>query len=210
MFNNIIKRYKDNREAKKRRWHIIISHVIWITFPNRMFLNNEWKKWSKLQRIILSRLTQNWPEAYTCIRFIDFPQGYFSKLLKNCQYESLSSSNPKENILLFADCKDDSTLDIIYQATGMNPFTRCIFVLDKKPEKLQDTISHYFNLAQEISRGHKAANFADELKECHFLGYSMDNDLVIGKIDLPENIVTSILQDIATAESLEAVIKNIA
>lgn len=69
-------------------------------------------------------------------------------------------------------------------------------------------MSDLYGITQKLENGTSPDELKNELMTCRCLGYSVDEDLVISKIDLSEDAVVSIIAQIAREEGLELLVRN--
>jgi hypothetical protein len=192
----------------ERKWRVsIYASNIWLSRPLRYSNPEKWDTWGKIQAQVLSRFRQRWPESHIYIRLYTCIPEYFTDVLIPGHFEKIAEVR-KNHIFILPDCQDQHVLETIFTPAGHDPFARTIFVLDQKPANWKETITRLFEIAVKLSDRQPAANFEGELSTCRLLCYSMDEDLVIAKVDLPENIVISILEDIARENDLDLVIER--
>jgi hypothetical protein len=134
--------------------------------------------------------------------------GSLSNILIDGKYEGMISTNKDEHIFIFPDCQDKNVWETILSMMALSGNSRCIFILDNKPQHWGDVIIRLHQIVQLLEKGHQISEFETELTHCHCLCGSSDEDLVILKIDLKENIVLSVLGDIGKEERLELVVKR--
>ncbi len=205
---NIIANLRESKREKNRIWEIWFEKGIWLTVPRRLFNDGNWEAWASIQIRILDCVRQYWGKSHTYIRFSPYPQGYYQERLQGCSSTMIIQSDEKGESFLFKDCVEESVLETIFSAIGMVPYTRCVIITDQQPDHWNDLINRYFEIAQQFSDGKNANDFSTELNDCHLLCYSMDQDLVIQKIDLEKSTFLFVLEQIASEFDLNIIMRK--
>ena len=205
--NNYIARRREVQHEKERIWKISMGRDIWLIVPLGLRRQGNWDTWGKIQATALSRFQKHWLNSPVYIRFHAHSSWRGASRFTVFQIEKVGTTKEKEQIFMIPDCDDQSVWEDILSGYAHGAFARAIFVLDHKPDNWQETITRLFEITVKLSGGQPAADF-DELSDCRCLCYSMDEDLVIAKVDLPESNVISILEDIARENDLELVIER--
>ena len=191
------------------RWEIrITNNFILLRHTVRYRPIELWDKWGKMQAKVLSSFHQHWNYAHTYFWVQTYIPESLSNVLIDGKYEMMTSINKDEQIFIFPDCQDKNAWETILSMMTLSGNSRCIFILDNKPQHWGDVIIRLHQITQLLEKGHQICEFETELTQCHCLCGSSDEDLVISKIDLKENIVLSVLGDIVKEEGLELVIKR--
>jgi hypothetical protein len=188
------------------RWNVLIWRGIRITVPPGLPAETKWEVWGNIQMRILSNIKKQWPESHTYIRFNAFPPGYFTDKLGGCPREVIKTK--RDEIFLLPDCEDPSALRTVFSVLGLNPFTRCIFLLKDQPAEWQEVMARLFEATQKIARRQMVPEYETELARCHLLAYSVDQDLVIGRMDISESQLEDILEGVAREEKLDLAIRR--
>jgi hypothetical protein len=205
---NYIAQQREARHKEERRWKVSMNGDIWLSMPLGLFRQGQRDKWGKILATAISRFQKHWPDTHIYIRFLAHRSWIGTDILNPTLCERVGTTKEKDQIFLLPDCKDHSVCEDALAGSGYGAFGRSIFVLDHKPANWKETITRLFEIAVKLSGGQPAADFESELSTCRCLCYSMDDDLVIEKVDLPENIVISILEDIARENDLDLVIER--
>jgi len=135
---------------------------------------------------------------------------HFKDILIPGTYEEIATATDRkdESLFLFPDCQDRFVWEGVFKVGPTRDLDRTVFVLDHKPPNAKEFIERLFDITRKISFRNWEASFYDDLSTCHCLCYSIDADLVIGKIDLPESKILSILKNIAAKEDLSLVVRR--
>ncbi len=200
---NLITHQREAPWREEQEWKVSVNGEAWLHIPNRLAHPEQWATWGKIQARILSRFQEHWPHTHTYIRFHTYLPEHFKDILKPGQFETAVTTG-KDYVFLFPDCQDEYVWETILGSAGLIPYARTIFILDQKPPNWQEIIADLFDIAQSPSSGHLQNE--SRLSICHCLCYSMDEDLVIARVDLPESTVLSILEDTARKEDLQLVL----
>jgi hypothetical protein len=204
-FKNIFSGRTDARRGDGR-WNVLIGRGIRITVPPGLPTETKWEVWGTVQIRILSELKKRWPESHTYVRFNAFPPDYFTDKFRGCPHEVIK--NKREEIFLLPDCEDPSALRTVFSVLGLIPFTRCVFVLKDQPANWQEVMGRLFEATQKIARKQSVPEYEPELSRCHLLAYSVEQDLVIARVDIPESELENILESIAREEKLDLSIRR--
>ncbi|MBI4332748.1 MAG: hypothetical protein HY673_15870 [Chloroflexi bacterium] len=113
-----------------------------------------------------------------------------------------------ETVFLFPDCQDKELWAAFLGSAGLVPLARCLFIVDRDPADWRAAMSRLFEIAQGIAQGKSATEYEADMSVCHCLCYSLDEDLVIAKVALPERTVLSVLEGAAREEGLELVVRR--
>jgi hypothetical protein len=203
MFKNVFGGRGGQRDG---RWQILIGKTIRITVPPGLPVETKWETWGALQVQLLGLLRKHWPDNHMYIRFNAFPPGYFEDKLKLCQPVKINAG--REEVFLLADCEIASVLQTVLSVLGMVPFTRCIYILDSQPSNWQEVTERLFQATKKIARNQPAPEYEGELALCKCLCYSADQDLMIGKIDLPESDLMATLEQLAKDQKLSLMVRR--
>ncbi len=205
-FKNIFSGRGADARRGDGRWNVLIDRSIRITVPPGLPAETKWDVWGTIQLQILDHLKRRWPESHTYIRFNAFPPGYFADKFQGCQQEVIR--NKREEIFLLPDCEAPSVLRTVFSVLGLIPFTRCIFLLKDQPANWQEVMGRLFEATQKIARKQSVPEYEAELSRCHFLAYSLNQDLVVVRIDMPQSELEEILEKVAREEKLDLAIRR--
>jgi len=201
-----INRQREGIQQKDREWEAWIGkETWWLCMPHRAFRQEQWDSWGKMQASVLRHFRQHWQNTHVYIRFRSHLT-WDPKAVLTANFEKISTTEQGEQIFIFPDCEEQSALEIILASYADEPLTRTIFLLDHKPEDWRQVVSRLFEIAVNLSSGQSAAEFESDLSICRCLCYSMDEELVIPKVDLTESDVLSILEHTAREEYLDLVL----
>lgn len=187
-------------------WQILIGRNIRMLVPPGLPKDSKWEAWGTMQTRLLLLLKQHWDEAYIYIRFNGFPPGYFEDKLTGCAFKTVTTLK-KEEIFLLPDCQNPSTIQTIFSVLGLIPFVRCAFILDRKPGNWEEVMEQLFLATQKIAKKKPTVEYEGVLGMCRCLCYSFNEDLVIGKIDMPQSDLVTILEEVGKEEHLGLSIK---
>ena len=197
---------------RENKWIINISSpYIWLTHPQRYRPVEVWEKWADMQMRVLHRIHQQWPDIHTYIRLHTYYSKIYTDILELVAYETITphhKSKKDEKIILIPDCQDPRIWKAVLTYAALNPLDRCIYMIERNPSNWQEVINSLYEITRNLSEGHDFVAYKDELAACHCLCYSVDEDLVIGKVDLPETNILSIFRDIAKEEGLDLVFER--
>jgi hypothetical protein len=194
-------RRKNEREAP---WEVTLTpRYIILPHPERYRPIKLWDKWGKMQANLLSSFNQQWEETHIYFWIQTYVPESISNILVPGKFETMTSVNKDEKIFLFPDCQDQNVWTTILSMMALGGLSRCIFVLKNKPRNWGDIVAHLRQIIQKLEAGRSLSEFQSELTMCHCLCGSGDEDLVIYKIDLEEDIVLSVIENIAKQEDLE-------
>ncbi len=188
------KKRHEERKRKEKQWIVDLEWPsIYLYHPLRYRPVELWNKWGDMQVRVLSRIQQYWPETHSYIRLHIYSSLYehYASILESIPYEITSPPRKAkdEQIILVPDCQDKCVWKCILTYAGLIPFTRSIFMLDDNPTNWQEVMTRLFEIAEKISDGYPVAEYSQELAMCRCLCYSMDEDLVINKVDLSETTI---------------------
>jgi hypothetical protein len=203
-FKNIFSGRADGRRGDGR-WQILIGRGIRITVPPGLPAETKWDVWGTIQMSILSEIKKHWPESHTYIRFNAFPPGYFTDKLQGCQYEV--TRGKKDEIILLPDCEAPSALRTVFSVLGLIPFTRCVYILKDQPANWKEVMERLFEATQKIAKKQPVPEYEADLSRCHLLAYSIDQDLYIARIDIPQSEIEQLLEKVAHQEKLDLSIR---
>jgi hypothetical protein len=113
-----------------------------------------------------------------------------------------------EYILLIQNYQDETALGAILAGSGHVPFSKTLFLVEGDLQNWQKELINLFEITKKLSKGHQVSEFQEQLSFCRCICYTMDNDLVIAKLDLPESQLFSFLQSQSQKEGLDLVIIN--
>jgi hypothetical protein len=196
-------------EASRRGpggWQILMGKDIRLLVPPGLPKDTKWEAWGRIQTRLLFLIHQHWPDSHIYIRFNAFPAGYFGDKFQDCTFETITADK-RDEIFLFPDCQNTRVMETIFAVLGMVPFTRCLYILDRQPANWQEVTEHLFEATKKMAKKRPVIEYNNELSECRFLCYSVSEDLVIGKIDMSQSDITSILENVAREERIELSIK---
>jgi hypothetical protein len=174
-----------------------------------IFGDNDFTIWAKMQARIFSRIQQHWPESHTYIRlYTYYIPDYLITKLKKGQFEKSDTKEKHTHLFLIPDCQDPSVWEAFFEIGTNDDGGRTIFSLDYRPRNWREIIARLFEIFVKLYKtpGGRFPGFERALSRCHLWCFSVDADLVIGKVDLPESTVLSILESVASEESLKLVI----
>jgi hypothetical protein len=80
--------------------------------------------------------------------------------------------------------------------------------LTYKPENLKETAEFYHKIIQDLVYLKTEAKLVNELEHCNLLCCTVDEYLIIEKVELEENIMLSIFSLIANEEGLKLTIER--
>lgn len=202
MFNNI-RRKREERYSKEKLLKVVLKEYYWIHHP-RCYRNIElWPKWGELQTKILGKLHLFLPDTHVYIRFSTYLPEHYTDILQSENVKKIITKNGKETIILFPDCQDQLIWRELLSSSGLEPFAHCFFILKDKPVNWQEIVNDIYEILLKFDKGHSLSEFQSELSNHPCLCFSEDEDLVIGKVDLPEQEVLSIIQELALEDGLE-------
>jgi hypothetical protein len=163
-----------------------------------------------MQVKILSRFQEHWNDTYTYIRFRTVTPllFHYTNIFKQGTFEELDTEEKDDHVYLFPDCQEKHVWEIILSAIGLLAFTRTFFMLDQRPSNWQEVINRLFQSTLALANDNYASEFENDLSNCRCICYSINEDLILEKVDLPENIMLTILEDVAREEGLEIVFKR--
>ena len=202
MLNYIKSLLARQREARDRRMRLLKGWIdgimgIYLPEPHGIFIGiQDWVRWGKMQTKILSCFSQQWPETHVYLWYRTLVPDWIVDHVEAMYFEHVEGSGKDEHIFIFPDCPNQHLQETILSFCPDYHFSKAVFVLDYKPENWKEAVTGLLTVAKELSRGRSVEDFKAELSHCHCLCYSEDNDLVIAKVDLPENIVKSILENV--------------
>jgi hypothetical protein len=202
-FRKIITKHNEEKQRRERTWKITLTDKYLLWRPNRYNPIELWYKWAELQTKILTELQVNFPDTYVYIRFSTFLPEHYKDIMESVQVEKISSSDKKEKVVLIPDCQDQSVWKRLLEGAGLVSYTRCFFMLKDKPPNWKEIISSLYEIITKLDEGHSFAEYESTLSVCPCLCFSLDEDLVIGKVDLPEFKLLDMLNVLAQEDGLE-------
>ena len=209
LFKNLKIKHHEEKQSRENEWKVTIDlSYFWLTHPTKYWPNEFWDKWAKMQVKILYEIQKIIPSTHTYLRFSTFFPKQYTDIIELCQAETLTTKKRGGKILLFLDCQDQNVWEKILFGDSFTPAAKSIFMLENKPSNWQEAITELFNIVEKLNDGHSINEYKNQLSKCHCLCYVLDSDLVIAKVDLPENVLLSILEDVARNEGLELTIER--
>ncbi len=179
----------------------------WICDPRIIFPGTTgWYIWGRMQARMISEFRRCWGDARVYIR-LETPIGdHFVDILRPCEY-AMVTDRGNYTIFTLRECDDECLWTSILASAPLVPRAKSVFILDRSPADWQSTVARLFDATQSLEKGPPNDRIAEELEMCHCVCLSMDWDLLIAKIDLPDATVLSILGDVARDEGLELVLR---
>ena len=206
-FKDLKKKRRKEKIRREKQWNINTdSRAFWLTHPQRYRLVELWGKWADMQTRVLAQIQQHWPEVHTYIRLHTYWSDIYTDILEPVAYETIipiKKSKKNEQIILIPDCQDHRIWKTVLTNAALNPLDRCMFMLEHNPLNWQEVVNRLYEISYNLLDGEQFSAYKDELALCHCICYSVDEDLVFGKVDLPETTVLSILGNVAEEEGLE-------
>jgi hypothetical protein len=204
MFSKIReKRHRDEKLLK-----VTLKEYYWIHHP-RCYRNLEsWVKWGELQTKILAKLHSCFTDTHVYIRFSTYLPEHYSDIIQSENVEKNITKIGKETIILFADCQNQKIWRELLSSSGLEPLAHCFFLLKEKPDNWQKIVNDIYEILLNFDKGHSLTKFQSELSSYSCLCFSEDEDLVIGKVDLPEQEILGILKELAFEDGLELEIER--
>ncbi len=192
-------------ENQVQRWNIYINEDILLWIPDSL---KESGKWSQMLARMLVQINRNWLNSHVYIRLNTYTDDTkeLERVLGQYQYRKICVSNKNENVFIIPDCSDEHILEAIFETGVVIDCGRSFFILSYLPVDWVGTVSQLFNISQNLSQDHKVSEYQKELSGCLCLCYSVDENLVIGKVDLSRDRILSITRDIARDEGLRLII----
>lgn len=205
-FRNVFSGGSDVRRRGDTGWFVLLGKNIFVSVPPGLPGDKKWETWGRIQVKLLTYFQKYWPDSHIYIRFNAFPPGYFEDKLKLCAHEKITTR--REEVFLLPDCQYIPAMELIFSVMGMVPFTRCVYILNQKPENWKEVMERLFEATRKIAKKQPVTGYERELSMCHLLGYSSNQDLVIAKIDLPEKEIVSTFQLVAREERIELALRK--
>jgi len=202
-FRKIITKRNEEKQRRERTWRITLTDKYQLWRPNRYNPIESWYKWAELQTKILTKLQVNFPDTHVYIRFSTFLPEHYEDIIESEQVEKILSSDKKEKVVLIPDCQDQSVWKRLLEGAGLVSYARCFFMLKDKPLNWKEIISSLYENITKLDEGHSFAEYESTLSVCPCLCFSLDEDLVIGKVDLPEFKLLEMLNVLAQEDGLE-------
>jgi hypothetical protein len=181
---------------------------IHITFPHSFWKSHTWDRWGELQVKILHAFMSHWQHTDVYIRFQTHIPDFIEPYLMSCKYEKYATRSEHESLFLIPECTDTRVWERIFASVGAVHLSRMLVVVDSTPKDWHNTVASLFGITQKLSDRYSPNEFIEDLSICKCLCYSIDNDLNIGKIDLPDNIIFAILENIALEYDLQLLVKK--
>jgi hypothetical protein len=199
----------ETMQNKMKQWEIVFK-AKYIILPRPPVYRpiERWDKWGKMQANVISGFYEHWEIAHTYFWVQTYVPKSLTEVLAKGNYEELTPYNKDERIFVFPDCQDQNDWATILSIMALGSSSRCIYILNENPHNWLDAIISLHGITREISEEFPVSNFTNNIKDCHCLCGSADEDLVIYKIDLEEKIVLSVLEKVAKEEGLELVIRR--
>ena len=210
---NVIDFFKKKRSKNKKRqtniWEIVIEDsTVWITHPEKYFISGSWYKWAKTQAKVLKEIQNKLPDTHIYVRlYTRFPEKY-KEIITSCQAEVIGIKNKKEKILLFPDCQNQNVLEKLVFGDSYPHASKSIYMIENQYPDWTEVITDLFKIVKKLNEGHSINEFSAQLTKCRCLSYISDSDLVIEKVDIPQNMLLDILKKISNEEGLDLTIKK--
>jgi hypothetical protein len=201
-FKQYLVNRKEERIRREKTWKITLTDNYCIRRPNRYDPRERWYKWADIQVKIFSMLKANFPETHVYIRFTTFLPEHYKDIIEPKYIEKIAVKKNDETVILFPDCEDLNVWKRLLQGAGLVPYARCFFLLKGKPANWKDVVMSLYVEISKTEPGNSLNENKSILSDCPCLCYSVDEDLVIGKIDLPESTVLDILKNLAVEDGL--------
>lgn len=193
-----ISRYIEKRRRRAYEWRLVIEpDHIFLGIPRCYSGFNHRKDLGRLDAKAIAHFKEYWQHTYMYVQ-----SGFEFDTLTNLFEESAMVSKGAR----FYECPDMTLLKDFL--SGRRAYETAIFILDEKPDNWRNIIVRLIKIMDEIDEGHDINEYMDELKHCLFASYTIDLDLMIRKIDLPEDTIISILKDVAAEEGLELIVEH--
>lgn len=191
----------------EKQWIVrILESEIWLERPRVYRRPNNWKSWGQMQARLLESIKDKWQESHVYIRVYSYEIDYYTNVLKSGTYEIVSGIRKGEYLLYIPDCRDTMTIESVLSSAGFVPLAKTIYIMKMNLPRWHETINELFEIAVKLSKGHRVKEFESQLSNCHCLCYTMDEDLIIAKLDLDEDHLLPILESVAQEESLDLVV----
>lgn len=198
---------KDNKSGENI-WKISLTDMYRLWRPNRYNDISLWYKWAELQTKILAKLQDSFPETHMYIRYSTYLPEHYTDIIELKHVEIIATNDKKETVVLLPDCQDTTIWKRLLRGAGLISYARCFFMLEDKPFDWKDTISNMYDNLLTLIDGHSIKEYSSVLSGCPCLCFSLDEDLVIGKVNLLENTIIDILRKLAKEDGLELEIER--
>lgn len=200
---DLVARRKQASERRLRTWEGWADDVVYLRMPYRIRRRrHDWTIWGCMQADVLARLKQNWPNARTYLWYRTPLASHLANLVSQCKPEETAGQGKAEHVFVFPSCEDLSTWAIVLSLGTLFHFSRAVFMLEPTPEDWKGSIERLVGLAQKTG-GQLTPEDQLLLSTCRCLCYSADNDLVIGKVDVPVSTVIAAVEETAQAHGFE-------
>jgi hypothetical protein len=185
---------------QKQNWDIFVNDEILLWIPDNL---EKSETWSRILTKSIHGIRKNWRHSYVYIRLNTYTMNNdIETVLKPYQYIKTPGSKKNECIYLIPDCSDENVWAKVFQTGVIEDYARTFYILGMKPIHWQDTIDNLFKITQSLSKYEIYKEFEKELIDCLCLCYSIDENLVISRVNLTQNLVFSVLEKIAESEGL--------
>jgi hypothetical protein len=202
-----MKRKNKLGQNSENNWDIFVNEDILLWIPDSF--KETPAIWPRILAKTLSQINDNWQNSHTYIRLNTYCiSNEIEQILKPFQFEKTATVAKNEYIYLISDCSDQLVWEKIFETGVVIDCGRTFFILNEIPLCWLDSIDSLYNIAKSLSQGHKAKEYEKELSHCLCLCYSIDENLVIGKVNLSENIILTNLENLAKAEGLKLVLNR--
>jgi hypothetical protein len=191
---------------KEKKWQLIVlaDGYLLLRSPKQYLDVDSWHKWGEIQVKVISSFQKYFEGNHLFMYYIPIVPERIRQLIKvgmQGEYDEIIAKRKSgETIYLLPDVQNRKLIEILLESVAEG----CIVILDQKPPNWKELLAILF----EISKSNKAALKIKEMSVCRCLCYFKDRDLVIEKIDLPENTVFTILEHIAKEEGLKLVVNR--
>jgi hypothetical protein len=198
------------KERRERMWMCwILGGQAGVSAPK----GRHYEDWGRIQAEILARIQQHWPETHTYVRLhtcYTYVLDDIGQLPERTRFERVPTKDKDDYLFLFPDCEDRDVWQVVLGIETPFDYGKMILMFDHRVEDCWTVVSNAYEVVRQQSdpRAQPWTVLVKMLPECQALCYSVDENLWIGKVDLPEGVVPAILESIAREEDLELVVEK--
>jgi hypothetical protein len=190
------------------RWEVAVNAPsVWMSRPSKYQTSEYLGRWVDIQVRILSKIHEHLPKNFMYIRFRPKFPPYFRDIIMSCKAKTIYKMFGG-NIFIFPDCQDRDVWTRILLSDTFSHDAISFFMLNSQAPNWPDIVNQLYKISENMKNLDALIKYERELSNCSCLCRVEDSDLFVVKVDLPENVITTIIEEEAHLQGLELVIDS--
>lgn len=185
-------------------WKIIVGHsCFWLTKPEIFACKEFLPRWVDLQTRVLEGIHDYFADSQVLVRFnTRFAESYYD--LQNCYPVKISpTKHNKENVFYINGCTDTAVWKRIFLADSFSHESKMFYIFTTPPSDWSDVMDDIYGLINKTKDLHRLDIDRIKAQKCCCVCMNEDSDLLILRVNLPDNILRSIIEGQALVENLK-------